>query len=77
MAYYKYPKYLTADQSVEFDQVNNPGAPTPFSGIYNCEGCGKSIVSTKTHPLPSQNHHQHTALQGAIRWRLTVRAHFA
>lgn len=77
MAYYKYGQFLAQDQSDGFDQINHPGTPTPFSGIYRCEGCGKSIVSTKTHPLPAQNHHQHTGTQGAIRWRLTVRTHFA
>lgn len=76
MAYYKYPQFLTSDSSIEFDQTNHPGTATPYSGIYRCEGCGKSVVSTKGHPLPAQNHHQHSAQQGTIRWRLTVRTHF-
>jgi len=77
MAFYKYPKYLAPDQSAEFDQLIHPGTATPYSGIYRCEGCGKSIVSTKTHPLPAQNHHQHSVSEGQILWRLAVRTHFA
>ena len=72
MAYFKYSQFVTAHQHTEFDAVHTPGTVTTFSGIYRCEGCGHEIVSTKTHPLPPQNHHQHTAAQGMIRWRLIV-----
>ncbi|WP_234744926.1 hypothetical protein [Burkholderia sp. WTPI3] len=77
MAFYKYGQYLSQEQTADFDQIHHPGTPTPYSGIYRCEGCGQSIVSTKQHPLPAQNHHQHTFVQGAIRWRMIVRTHFA
>jgi hypothetical protein len=74
MALYKYNQYLTQSQHESFDQIHNPGAATPFSGIYRCEGCGREVVSESGKPLPPQNHHQHALAQGAIRWRLTVYA---
>jgi len=72
MAVYKYTKYLEQSDHQAFDQIHSPGTSTPYSGIYRCEGCGENEVSTYSHPLPPQNHHQHTAAQGAIRWRLIV-----
>jgi hypothetical protein len=72
MAIYKYPQYLSPNDSVEFDKVHHPGQPTPYSGIYRCEGCGENEVSTQGHPMPPQNHHQHSPAQGTIRWRLIV-----
>ena len=72
MALYKYSKYLTQINSHEFDTIHKPGSTTPFSGIYRCEGCGKEIVSEENKPFPSQNHHQHSVAQGAIRWHLVV-----
>jgi hypothetical protein len=72
MAIYKYQAFLTQTQEAIYDQVNHPGTATPFSGIYRCEGCGREAVSTHPHPLPPQNHHEHTVAQGAIRWRLIV-----
>jgi hypothetical protein len=75
MAIYKNANYVTLDNSVAFDAVHNAGVPTPYSGIYRCEGCGKNDVSTRGHPLPPQNHHQHTAIQGTVRWRLVVATH--
>lgn len=72
MAYYKYPQFLTQANLAGFDNIHNPGAAAPWSGIYRCEGCGKEAVSTAGHPLPPQNHHQHTYSQGAIRWRCIV-----
>jgi len=72
MAIYKYGNYLIQRQDAIFDQVSHPATTTPASGVYRCEGCGISAVSTKGHPLPPQNHHQHTSQQGAIRWRLVV-----
>jgi len=76
MAYYKYPQFLLQEQGSEFDTIHEPGQPTPFSGIYRCEGCGLSVTSVTPHPLPPQNHHQHTTQQGRIRWRLVVKSHF-
>lgn len=71
-ALYKYVQYLKVSNHVAFDQIHEAGVATPYSGIYTCEGCGKCIVSVNPHPLPPQNHHQHTAQQGRIRWRLIV-----
>lgn len=51
----------------------SPGDTVPVSGIYRCLGCKKEITSNDNDPFPPQNHHQHTAGQGAIRWKLNVR----
>ena len=75
MAVYRYQHYLEQSSHQAFDQVSTPGTPAPYSGIYRCEGCGKNEVSTHGHPLPPQNHHQHTAAQGAVRWKLVVATH--
>lgn len=77
MAWYKYPQYLAQENTYEFDAIHNPGATTVYSGIYRCEGCGLSATFIKDKPMPPQNHHQHNALQGTIRWRLIVKSHFA
>jgi hypothetical protein len=70
MALYKYEQFFQKFDNAEFDKLYPPAARTPWSGIYRCEGCGKEAVSTHIHPLPPQNHHQHTVGQGHIRWRL-------
>lgn len=75
MAVYKYSQHLQQSNHQAFDQIHRPGDVTPFSGIYRCEGCGKNEVSASGHPLPPQNHHQHTPSQGSIRWRLAVATH--
>jgi hypothetical protein len=75
MAYYKYLQLLSNQQGAEFDTLHHPAQVTPFSGIYRCEGCGLSITSVNSHPLPPQNHHQHSLQQGTIRWRLAVKSH--
>jgi len=75
VAVYKHSQYLIHDNSAEFDKVHQPGTPTPYSGIYRCEGCGRNDVSEQGKSLPPQNHHQHTPQQGAIRWRLVVATH--
>lgn len=72
MAWYKYILYLAQNTSNVFDETHTPGSVTPYSGIYRCLGCGREDVSTHGHPLPPQNHHQHTQQQGAIHWRLAV-----
>lgn len=74
MALYKYPQYLGTSSDAVFDGVHNPGAATPLSGIYRCEGCGRELVSEEGKPLPPQNHHQHGSGGGHIRWRLAVYA---
>ncbi len=75
MAIYKYSKYLTQSNHSAYDAIHKPADLAPHSGIYRCEGCGENVVSTHLHPLPPQNHHQHTSTQGSIRWRLIVATH--
>lgn len=77
MAYYKTGKYLAREDSPLFDVLHTPGAATPVSGVYRCEACGGSAVSTRGKPLPSQDHHAHPGRLGLIRWRLVVRAQWA
>lgn len=69
MALYKYGKLLDQTNDDAFDALHTPGARTPHSGIYRCEGCGAEDACNKGNPLPPQNHHQHPGGQ-AIRWRL-------
>lgn len=76
MAFYKYLQYLTQAQGPEFDALHTPNTPTPYSGIYRCEGCGQSATFVTPHNIPPQNHHQHTPAQGTIRWRLIVKSHY-
>jgi len=54
--------------------VYGPGDTVPVSGIYRCLGCNKEVTSNGDDPFPPQNHHQHPSTQGAIRWKLNVRA---
>ncbi len=72
MAYYKYMHYLTKSDHQYFENLYDPGDTTPYSGIYRCEACGREDTSVSGKPLPPQNHHQHAAYQGRIRWRLVV-----
>jgi hypothetical protein len=71
MAEYKHPAFLKQINDAQFDQLHHPAAPTPLSGIYRCHVCGHEAVSTRHHPLPPQNHHQHANRQ-PIQWRLIV-----
>jgi hypothetical protein len=75
MANYKYGKFLDQSDHSAFDTLSDPGHVALYSGIYRCEGCGHNVVSTYGHPLPPQNHHQHSYGQGAIRWRLIAATH--
>lgn len=50
-----------------------PGEKVAVSGIYRCLGCKKEITSNAGDPFPPQNHHQHTTVQGRIRWKLNIR----
>jgi hypothetical protein len=72
MIWYKYPQLLTQNDHAAFDELHQPGMATSHSGVYRCEGCDKAVTFVSPHPLPPQNHHQHTLGQGAIRWRLAV-----
>ena len=74
MALYKDSRYLNSSTDRAFDDLHHPGAATPHSGIYRCEGCGHEVVSISGSPLPPQNHHQHTTGQGRIIWRMVVYA---
>ncbi len=74
MATYKHSTFLVQSDASDFDDLWRPGATTPFSGIYRCQGCGREIVSEESKPFPPQNHHQHTTAQGTIQWRLIVYA---
>jgi hypothetical protein len=71
-ALYKYVQVLQKSEHGAFDEIHEAGASTPYSGIYRCEGCAKCVTSVSPHPLPPQNHHQHSIQQGRIRWRLAV-----
>jgi hypothetical protein len=72
MAQYKYQMYLKQGDNSQYDTTYSPGEINQNSGIYRCEGCGKEIASNKKDPFPPQNHHQHEAAQGTIRWKLIV-----
>jgi hypothetical protein len=74
MALCKYQSYVKHSPDAAFDKIHGPGAQTPHSGIYRCDGCGKEIAANAGNPLPPQNHHQHSPAQGDIRWRLLVYA---
>jgi hypothetical protein len=72
MAWYQYPQLLKQSTAEAYDQFHNPGVAAPFAGIYRCAGCGREIGIAYNHTLPPQNHHEHTASQGTIRWQLIV-----
>jgi hypothetical protein len=74
MALYKNSAYLTNATDAAFDALHSPGAATPHSGIYRCEGCAHEIVSETGKTLPPQNHHQHSNPHVAIRWKMIVYA---
>ena len=72
MAQYKYSHYLTNLCDPKFDPAFAPGATTPHTGIYKCQGCGTEVISETGEPLPPATHHQHSLAQGGIAWRLVV-----
>lgn len=74
MALYRYDQYIVRSNDAAFDRVHSPGTPTPFSGIYRCEGCTREVASNAGNPLPPQNSHQHTNSWVPIQWRLVVSA---
>jgi hypothetical protein len=72
MAIYKYEEYVSKSSADAFDSSLEPGTHATWPGIYKCEVCGHEIATAANHVLPSQNHHQHAAGAGPIRWRLVV-----
>lgn len=72
MASYKYEKYVSKNDSAEFDKKHEPGSETYNAGIYRCFSCGDEIGIAKGHKLPPQNHHQHAPGLGKIEWQLLV-----
>jgi hypothetical protein len=72
VAYYKYSQILHQLNDAAFDSIWKPGTRPEYSGIFRCGGCGKEITHISSEALPSQNHHQHTAVQGDIRWQMIV-----
>lgn len=72
MALYKNSNFILQSSSDAFDKIFKPGETPEHSGIYRCEGCTKEIVAEHGRSFPSQNHQQHTSVQGSIRWRLIV-----
>lgn len=75
VAYFKHRKYLTLQEGSEFDDLHPAATLAPLSGIYRCEGCGRSIVATGAQLLPDADHHAHGNPK-PIAWRLIVRSHF-
>lgn len=74
MALYSNSSYLSTSNEAAFNKDHSPGGQVPHSGIYRCMGCHREIVAEESRQFPSQNHHQHNASQGQIRWRLIVYA---
>ena len=75
MAYFKYQRFLEQRPGNEFDDLHEPGATAPLSGIYRCEICGRSATALHGRPLPgSENHPEHSDGE-PILWRLIVEAH--
>jgi len=60
VALYNHADYLVHSDDMQYSGAHAPGVMTPVSGIYRCLGCGREDVSTQGHPLPPQNHHQHS-----------------
>ena len=73
MAVYKDGTYFSQSNSSEFDVTYAPGDTPNYSGIFRCMGCNKEVVAEASRKLPPQNHHQHTANQGNIVWKLIAR----
>jgi hypothetical protein len=72
LAEYRYAQFLTQANKNAYNMTYHPGTATPYSGIYRCTKCGREDTSVTGHPLPPQNHHQHSPAQGAIVWQLIV-----
>jgi hypothetical protein len=79
MPNYKDARFLSKNESTDFDKIHKPGETAPHSGIYRCTSCGFEVSSTEGKPLPPTkictdhgvgwrcNH-------GEVRWRLVAAA---
>ncbi len=76
LAYCKYVRHLVVQTGSEFDDVHAADTPAPLSGVYRCEGCGRSIVARNGAPLPASDHHAHGDAR-KVEWRLIVRSHWS
>jgi hypothetical protein len=74
MAHYRYLHFLSHSSDSKFESAHPPGATTPHTGIYKCQGCGNEVISHAGDPLPPATHHQHSLTQEGIAWRLIVAA---
>jgi hypothetical protein len=70
MAYYRDANSLTQLRSEMFDIEYSPGQSVIHAGIYKCTGCAREIAANET--FPPQDHHEHRALEGDVRWKLLV-----
>jgi hypothetical protein len=55
MAYYQNGNYLTQETSSDYDATHQPGSTVPLSGVYRCDGCGKSVTCVKEKKFPPQD----------------------
>ena len=72
MAVYQNSEWVKPTRGTVFDSIYKPGETPILSGIYRCIGCGHEVVAEHSRAFPTQNLHQHTEQQGAIRWQLVV-----
>ena len=70
--FYKYAEELSKSEDKMFDVLHDPGEEAPQPGVYVCTKCKKPISIAGGHKLPPQNHHQHAASLGSIKWQLVV-----
>ncbi len=76
LAYYKHIHHFAVQTGTEFDDVHAADTPAPLSGVYRCEGCGRSIIARNGALLPSADHHAHSDAR-KVEWRLIVRSHWS
>lgn len=67
---YKNVNWITKSDDDAFEKIYNPGDTPDHSGIFRCTGCGREVVAEASRSLPTQNHHQHQAGKGDIRWKM-------
>lgn len=76
MAYCKHIDQLVVQTGGEFDNVRDAGTIAPLSGVYRCEGCGRSVVAHNGALLPPADHHSHDD-PSPVAWRLVVRSYWS